>query len=107
MQLNGLSLAITNVLGGRLNPLSWFAAGEQGAWYDPSDFQPNWRRNLLTYSQAIGGTNWTIFGNVGGVCNQNDSIAPDGTLTASKFIIFSYNSWINKNNCLIIYLIIV
>lgn len=37
MQLNGLSLAITNVLGGRLNPLSWFAAGEQGAWYDPSD----------------------------------------------------------------------
>ena len=37
MELSGLSLAITNVLGGRLNPLSWFAAGEQGAWYDPSD----------------------------------------------------------------------
>ncbi len=37
MQLTGLSLAITNILGGRLNPLSWFAAGEQGAWYDPSD----------------------------------------------------------------------
>jgi len=36
MQLNGLSLAITNILGGRFNPLTWFAAGEQGAWYDPS-----------------------------------------------------------------------
>ena len=37
MQLTGISLAITNILGGRLNPLSWFGAGEQGAWYDPSD----------------------------------------------------------------------
>ena len=24
--------------GGTWSPLSWFAAGEQGAWYDPSDF---------------------------------------------------------------------
>ena len=75
-----------SVIDSAFNVMSLFGAGEQGAWYDPSDFQPNWRRNLLTYSQAIGGTNWTIFGNVGGVCNQNDSIAPDGTLTASKFI---------------------
>ena len=39
MQLSSLSLAITNILGaGRFDPASWFAAGEQGAWYDPSDF---------------------------------------------------------------------
>jgi hypothetical protein len=30
--------------------LNWFAKGEQGAWYDPSDFLPNWRRNLLLRS---------------------------------------------------------
>ena len=42
--------------------------------------------NLLTYSQAIGGTNWVMGGNVGGACNQNVAIAPDGTLTATKFV---------------------
>ena len=60
MQLNGLSLAITNVLGGRLNPLSWFAAGEQGAWYDPSD--------LTTLFQDSAGT--TPISAVGTVADQ-------------------------------------
>ena len=60
MQLNGLSLAITNVLGGRLNPLSWFAAGEQGAWYDPSD--------LTTLFQDSAGT--TPMSAVGTVADQ-------------------------------------
>ena len=35
------------VMGG-FNPLSWFAAGEQGAWYDPSD--------LTTLFQDAAGT---------------------------------------------------
>ena len=38
MQLTSLSLAISRIMGGGVwSPLSLFAAGEQGAWYDPSD----------------------------------------------------------------------
>jgi hypothetical protein len=36
MQLSTISLAITR-LGGLFSPASLFAAGEQGAWYDPAD----------------------------------------------------------------------
>ena len=40
MQLSLISLALTRIYGGAagFSPLSLFAAGEQGAWYDPSDF---------------------------------------------------------------------
>lgn len=38
MQLTALSLALSRIMGGGAwSPLSLFAAGEQGAWYDPSD----------------------------------------------------------------------
>ena len=38
MQLTSLSLAISRIMGGGAwSPFSLFAAGEQGAWYDPSD----------------------------------------------------------------------
>lgn len=33
----GLSLGLGMLRGGGFNPLTLFAAGEQGAWYDPSD----------------------------------------------------------------------
>jgi hypothetical protein len=36
MQL-GLGLSLTNLRGGGFSPALLFAAGEQGAWYDPSD----------------------------------------------------------------------
>ena len=39
MQLSSISLAITRFTGGlSYNPSSLFAAGEQGVWYDPSDY---------------------------------------------------------------------
>jgi len=39
MQLSLISLALTRIYGGSagFSPLSLFASGEQGAWYDPSD----------------------------------------------------------------------
>lgn len=39
MQLSLVSLALTRIYGGSagFSPLSLFAGGEQGAWYDPSD----------------------------------------------------------------------
>ena len=37
MQLTSLSLALSRIAGGGFSPLSLFAAGEQGAWYQPSD----------------------------------------------------------------------
>jgi hypothetical protein len=67
----------------KFNPISWFSKGEPGAWYDPSDFQPNWRRNLLTYSQAIGGTNWAKLTTTPTV---DFTVAPDGTTTASVLV---------------------
>jgi hypothetical protein len=41
------------------NPRSLFASGEQGAWYDPSDFIPDWRYNLLTYTEQFENAAWT------------------------------------------------
>ena len=63
------------------NPLSLFLAGEQGAWYDPSDFQPNWRRNLLTWSEDFSNGAWV---KTNATITVNAAIAPDGTLTADK-----------------------
>lgn len=50
MQLSLISLALTKVYGGTpsFTPLSLFASGEQGAWYDPSD--------LTTLFQDAAGT---------------------------------------------------
>ena len=48
MQLTSLSLALSRIAGGGFSPLSLFAAGEQGAWYDPSD--------LATLYQDAAGT---------------------------------------------------
>ena len=64
----------------KFNPISWFLKGESGAWYDPSDFQPNWRRNLLTWSEDFSNAVWTKPNSsvVGGF------IAPDGSLTANS-----------------------
>lgn len=49
MQLTALSLALSRIMGGGAwSPLSLFAAGEQGAWYQPSD--------LTTLYQDAAGT---------------------------------------------------
>ena len=60
--------------------LNWFAAGEQGAWYDPSDFQPNWRRNLLTWSEDFSNAAWS---KVGVTITSNSIIGPNNVLDAS------------------------
>jgi hypothetical protein len=39
--------------------LSLFSSGEQGAWYDPTDFLPNWRLNLLTRSEEFDNAAWS------------------------------------------------
>jgi len=80
----------------KFNPRNWFAKGEQGAWYDPSDFLPNWRRNLLTYSQRIGGTNWSAINN--GTLNGTNYTAPDGTLTASLITSTGADCYLIQNN---------
>ena len=59
---------------------SMFAQGEQGVWYDPQDFKPNWRRNLLTYTEQFDNAVWTQSGTVN--ISTNSTTAPDGTLTA-------------------------
>ena len=38
MNLSPISLALTRPTANSFNPASLFAAGEEGAWYDPSDF---------------------------------------------------------------------
>jgi len=60
-------------------PTSLFASGEQGVWYDPSDFIPNWRRNLLTYSEDFNNAAWS---KPAISITPNATTAPDGTLTA-------------------------
>ena len=81
------SLAIGNTmarLGGyRFSPASLFAAGEQGAWYDPSDVSINWRRNLLTYTEEFDNGAWV---KNDATITSNAVIAPNGTLTADAII---------------------
>lgn len=60
-----------------------FRNGEQGAWYDPSDFLPNWRRNLLTYTEQFDNAVWT---RLNSSVSINTIISPDGTLTGDKLV---------------------
>ena len=57
-----------------------FGRGSGGAYYDGKTTAMA-EQNLLTYSQAIGGTGWTNIG--GAAVSSNSIIAPDGTTTAS------------------------
>lgn len=85
------------------SPASLFSTGEQGAWYDPSNFVAGWRTNLLTYSQQFGNAAWSKqanayiqtnlltyseqFDNAAWLTSNitvttNSTVAPDGTNTA-------------------------
>lgn len=78
LKLSSVSiLSMAAVIG--FSPLSLFASGEQGAWYDPSDFLPNWRLNLLTYSEQFDNAAWI---KTGSTVIPNVATAPNGTLTA-------------------------
>lgn len=42
-----------------INPLSLFANGEQGVWYDPSDIKLDWRKNLFVQSENLSDPSWS------------------------------------------------
>ncbi len=63
-------------------PTSLFSDGAQGAWYDPSDINLNWRYNLLTYTEQFDDAAWTK--NSGSI-TPNTTVAPNGTTTADTF----------------------
>lgn len=65
------------------NPRSLFANGEQGVWYDPSDFKPDWRYNLLSRTEEFDNAVW---GKTNATVIANTVVAPDGTLTADKLV---------------------
>lgn len=69
------------------SPLSLFAAGEQGAWYDPNQFISTWRKNRLTYTEQLNNAAWVKTG-VGTasapVVTPNAGNAPDKTNTACR-----------------------
>ena len=61
--------------------MSLFANNEVGAWYDPSDFLPNWRRNLLTYTEQFDNAYWAK----NSITATSDvAVSPTGVLTADK-----------------------
>jgi hypothetical protein len=64
----------------KFNVLAWFAKNEPGAWYDPSDFLPNWRRNLLTYTEDFSNAAWTK----SGITPTYGASDPDGGNTATS-----------------------
>ena len=61
------------------NPASLFASSEKGVWYDPSDINLDWRRNLLTRTQEFDNAAWTKYQST---ITANATTAPDGTTTA-------------------------
>lgn len=68
-------------------PSALFLDGStQGVWYDPSDINLTWRRNLLTYSEQFDNTVWT---KSSCTITPNATTAPDGTLTADRAVFTS------------------
>ncbi|MFZ9080785.1 MAG: phage head spike fiber domain-containing protein, partial [Alphaproteobacteria bacterium] len=83
MRLSNIALAITAIYGA-FSPADLFANGEQGAWYDPTDVNINWRRNLLEYTEEFDQGVWIKDG-VGTVVTPDQALAPNGTMTADLF----------------------
>ena len=83
--LSALSLALNRPGAVSLEQVvaSLFAAGEQGAWYDPSGNNTTWRRNRLTYTQEFDNAAWSKVGTAPTI-TANDAVAPDSTTTADK-----------------------
>lgn len=79
MQISLLNIALTRIGAIGFNPLSLFSAGEQGVWYDPSDFIADWRYNLLTYTEQFSNAAWAK-ANV--TVTANSIAAPNSTNTA-------------------------
>jgi hypothetical protein len=77
----------------KFNPISWFLKGEPGAWYDPSDFQPNWRRNLLTWSEDFSNAAWTRTG----ITQTYGASDPEGGNTATSLKATAINGQIFRN----------
>jgi len=89
MQLSALSLAITRL--GRVpaySPLALFTGTATGVWYDPSDTNLTWRRNLLTYSEQFTNSAWNTRWGGSATIYANDSTftAPDNTQTVTKVV---------------------
>ena len=92
---------VTNTYSGNgFNPLYWFTNGSPGAWYDPSDFLPNWRRNLLTYTEQFDNAAWAK--GVSATVTANATTAPDGTLSADSLTnsVSGANNWVSQTNSL-------
>lgn len=84
MQLRSTRLtAIASAVKKLFSPLSLFANNEQGVWYDPSDVNLTWRKNLLTYTEQFDNFTWT---KTRASVTANAVIAPDSTLTADKLV---------------------
>ena len=66
-----------------LDPRITFSRGSTAAYYDGQTTALA-EQNLITYSQQIGGTNWTI---IQGAAALNNAIAPDGTMTATTYTV--------------------
>lgn len=79
----GFGLPSWQTLSGGFTPASLFSAGEQGAWYDPTDVSISWRRNLLTYTEQFANAAWI---KTNASITTNTTVAPDGTITADKLV---------------------
>jgi len=92
MYLSSLSLALNRPGAVSLEQVvaSLFAAGEQGAWYDPSGNNTTWRRNRLTYTQEFDNAYWVKAVNTS--VSADAGAAPDATSTADKLSISSVTS---------------
>ena len=66
-----------------------FTTGVNGAWYDPSDINLTWRRNLLTYTEQFDNAVWTKYS---ATITANVSLAPNGALTADLLLETAVNS---------------
>jgi hypothetical protein len=63
-------------------PRKLFANGEVGTWFDPSDINVNWRRNLLTNTEQCDNAVWSKFVGSAISITANSIVAPDGNTTA-------------------------
>ena len=82
--LSALSLALNRPGAVSLEQVvaSLFAAGEQGAWYDPSGNNTTWRRNRFSYTENLANAYWGT--PVRCVINSAAATPPAGSIQADE-----------------------
>ena len=82
--------AVGSVYSPALTMQNMITTAQQGVWYDPSDINLTWRRNLLTYTEQFDNAAWV---KTATTVSANATTDPLGTSTADKLVASATTNW--------------